>query len=381
MSRRLLAGSAILRGVRRAVTAVVVVAVLAAGCTGDDGEDQAGPDTSARATSTTAPSGSTATTGVNCTFDEVPAGGEVTWLEDDNLMAGPPSGPARCLVAGAGGASTVQWSGDGTKVLVGAALRTAAGVQQEFARAQNLRLSRPTGRSVLSIGGERIQKHENGAADGKDITFVDQPVEVLYHPAGRSIVASGLDEDGTTPVLKIADNQGREPAVLAVGEKARSLGSLAFTASNALLFVGDHGDESHLHRLELATGRLTTVATEKAPGRIAGVTTSPFPGGGVAWTQGTASACRLVVSQDAAFIDVASTPVAAAQPVGWLPDRSLVVTTAGCAPTPSPTGDLYLVSAPAAPTLLVRGVTSPAVRAVLPTPEAAPAAIPDQAPA
>jgi hypothetical protein len=312
--------------VPRKIAPVLVVALLAAGCTSDDGEEAASRERTS--SSTTAVSSTPSANEVSCDFTGVAAGGEVTWLEGANLMA-----------------------------------------------AQNLRLSRPTGRSVLVLGGERIEKHENGAPDGRDITFVDRPAEVIYHPAGTAIVASGFDQD--TPVLKIADNLGQEPKLLALGEEARSLGSLAFTASNALLFVADHGDESHLHRLELATGRLTTVATEKAPGHIGQVTTSPFPGGGVAWTQGPESSCRLVVTQDADFITVDGTPVASARPVGWLPDRSLVVHTAGCATTTSGTGDLFVVSATAPPRLLASGVTGPAVRAVLPTAVPPPAAIPE----
>ena len=83
------------------------------------------------------------------------------------------------------------------------------------------------------------------------------------------------------------------------------------------------------------------------------------------------------LEQDARFVAVAGTFVASARPIGWLPDRSLVVRT-GCT---GPVGDLYAVTAGAPPRLLVAGVANAAVRAVLPLPESAPATVPDQAPA
>lgn len=355
---------------RRSTVWALSVVVVAAGCSSSD--RRAAPPGS---TSATTPA-LTATTA--CAFTPVPEGGEVTWVDGDRLVAvAPGGGERRCLVAGVGGAGPLQWSGDGTRALVGNTLRTAGGVQREFARPFGLRLSRPTGRSVIELGGERLRKYEAGAGDARDITFVERPVEALYHPAGRSIVASGTQ--GGRPAVVIADNLGRDPKVLAAGETASGFSSLAFTASNALLFVGHHDGAQHLHRLELASGTLTTVATEAAPGQLGDVTTSAFPGGGVAWTRG-AGGCDLVVEQDARFVDVAGTPVASARPVGWLPDRSLVVTT-GCG-DPSGVGDVYVVAAGAPPRLLASKVAGAvAVRAVLPPPAEPPAAVPDQAPA
>ncbi|HET7489598.1 MAG TPA: hypothetical protein VFJ85_16845 [Acidimicrobiales bacterium] len=354
---------------RRRVTVVIAVLLAAAGCS---------PDSSQQAATTTTPSTTAAPTTVAraCSFDAVGSEGEVTWLDGSTLMAATPTGSERCLVDGiAGTPATVQWSGDGTKVLLNDSLRTAAGVQERYPRSEGLVLSRPTGKSVIEIAGGRLLKHVSGASTPTDITFVAQPTEAIYHPAGRSIVASGRNNDD--PVLVVADNLGRDPQVVARGEEATAVRSLAFTASNALLFVGDHPDGSHLHRLELDTLKLTTVATAKAPGRIDHVTTSPFPGGGVAWTQG--GACDLVVSQDAKFVHVSGSPAASATPVGWLPDRSLVVKT-GCG-GPSDKGDLYVVAAGQGPRLLAKGATAAAVRAVLPAPAAPPPAIPDQAPA
>lgn len=307
-------------------------------------------------------------------------GGEISWVDHGNLVSVTPSGgETNCLVRSVGEGGAVQWSGDAGKVLIGNVLHTGNSAAQEFDRPAGLRLSRPTGRSVVQVGGGRILKYEDGAQEPKDITFVDQPGEVLYHPAGRNIVATGVD--GGVPVLKIADNLGRDARTLAEGETARGFSSLAFTAKNALLFVADHGAQVHLHRLELETGKLTTVATAVGSGRaIANVTTSPFPGGGVAWTEG--GPCDLVVSRDAQLVDVRGVAAAGAVPVGWLPDRTLVVTTAGCAASSSPSsGDVYVVGEDGESRLFVRDVIAPAVRAVLPTPEPPPAAVPSEAPA
>src|SRR5688500_4197651 len=95
----------------------------------------------------------------------------------------PSGGEPVCLVRAVGKAEPVQWSGDASKVLIGNVLHTTGSAAREFAPSSGLRLSRPTGRSVVQVGGERILKYEDSSQDPKDITFVAQPGEVLYHPA------------------------------------------------------------------------------------------------------------------------------------------------------------------------------------------------------
>jgi hypothetical protein len=353
---------------RRLVAGLLAVAVLAGGCSSKDSKDSAQP------TTTSAPSGtSTTASDADCTFTEVSGGGEATWVVGGQLRAAVPGKTWHCLAGGVSGQS-VQWSGDGAKALIDGALLSATGVVRRFAEPA-LRLSRPTGRSVIAVGS-RVLKYENGAQDARDITFVDHPTEVIYHPAGRSIVATGTDASGK-PVLKIADNQGQNAKDLVTAETAERISSLAFTASNALLFVADHGDHQHLHRLELATAKLTTVSEVKKPNGFARVTTSPFPGGGVAWNE--TGPCKLVMVQDAKFIGIKLAAVAAGSPVGWLADRSLVVKADSCGS--SPTGALYAVSADGASTLIVDNAGTAAVRVVLPDPEPPPAQVPDDAPA
>jgi hypothetical protein len=354
---------------RRLAAGLVAVAVLASGCTKDKKQDAAKPSSTSTSTSTTA----AADKGADCAWTEPAGGGEATWVADGQLRAAEPGRTWHCLAAGVSGRS-VQWSGDGAKALVDGRLLSAQGVDRQFTQA-GLRLSRPLGRSVIAVG-DRVLKFEAGSTGTKDITFVDHPTEVIYHPAGRSIVAAGTDNSGK-PVLKIADNQGQGARDLVTAETAERISTLAFTASNALLFVADHGDHQHLHRLELATAKLTTVAEVRKPNGLAHVTTSPFAGGGVAWNE--TGPCKLVMVQDAKFVAVADPGVAAGTPVGWLGDRSLVVKADSCGA--SAVGDLYAVGADGVSKLIVEDAGTAAVRAVLPDPTPPPADVPDDAPA
>jgi hypothetical protein len=351
----------------------VVGLLLIAGACSSDKDDEEAVTTSTTATTV---AGTSTTSGLPCSFTPVDGGGETTWVQAGQLRSMVLGASPHCL-ADEVSARRLEWSGDSNEVLADNRVLSAQGVRQEFAKDLALRLSRPTGRSVIQLGQSdgRLLKYENGAMSTKDITFVDKPTEAVYHPAGRSIVASGM-ENGKN-VLKIADNLGHNARVIALGETASSIHDLAFTASNALLFVGEHSGESHLHRLELETGKLTTVATAKAPAKLGHVVTSPFPGGSVAWTTGTS--CDLVVEQDGKFIDVQGTAVASATPIGWLPNRTVVVKTGPC--NEDGPGDLYAVGATGPPILLAQGVGAASVRAVLPDPTPPPADVPDDAPA
>ncbi|HET9441863.1 MAG TPA: hypothetical protein VFO65_01000, partial [Acidimicrobiales bacterium] len=149
-----------------------------------------------------------------------------------------------------------------------------------------------------------------------------------------------------------------------------------------LLFTAAHEGAVVLHRRPLDSDVLTVIDSAEAPDTIDFVTTSPFPGGGVAWTRGRCGPGTRPVTRatrGGRFVDLEGTPVAAARPVGWLPDGSLVATDGGvCAGDEA--GRVVVFKDGEASVLTASG-RAPAVRAALPPPPEPPAEIPDQAPA
>ena len=140
---------------RRPSVLLLSVMLAAGACSDGDGDTTAGP-----AASTTTSAAATATTERFCTMASAVANGQITWLDGGDLVAKTPAGEeVLCLVRDVGDApAAVQWSGDASKVLVGDMLRTVSGAAHEFAGASGLRLSRPTGRSVAQVAGDRILK-------------------------------------------------------------------------------------------------------------------------------------------------------------------------------------------------------------------------------
>lgn len=334
---------------------------------------------------TTAPPVPVTEVGGECTgVGQVAGVGEVTWVARGRLLARPAgaAGAPRCVamvtVPGA-----LEWSGGADRVLLG---REALGPdtrRQPVAAAHGARLarwSRPTGTSVLVVDGAgRLRKVGQEAPDGKEISFLERHEETIYHPAGRSIVSVG-EHPGLGYGLYYATNEGTEPRRLVQNEDARRIHSLAWTDSGALLFVAEHGGHTDLHRLELATGRLTTIAS-RTDGTYSAVVASPFRGGGVAYATGDCASGfgPVQVTRGGRTIDVSATPAARAVPVGWLPDGSLVLhgRTSCAVPEPAP---LFLVR-DGQVERIDEAAEMVAVRAVLPPPPAPPRSLPSDAPA
>lgn len=343
---------------------LLVVALLAAGCS-PDGDDEAVPTTS---TSTSTSTSSTAVP-VQCRgIGEAPAGGAVTWISDGRLYD-----ESGCLLDQA--AAPIEWGGKADRVLLGGSVVTGAGRTKLFDAATVL--SRPTGTAVLSISPEgKVLKRENAEQGPRDISVLSRTDAVVYHPAGRSIVAAGVG--GSGPALVIAGNEGGESQDLLKVEEAKSIANPVFTASGALLYTADHGDRVDLHRLEIGSDSFSTVDTAAAPGTIDHVVASPFEGGGVAWMKGECASAVLRAQRGGVFFKTEGTEVANARPVGWMPDGGLVLLKGpACQDTP---GTLFVWRDGAA-RRIADNVTAAAVRAVLPPPPEPPKVIPPEAPA
>lgn len=362
---------------RRRPVALVLGLLLLAACSSDDDGEGAARTTS---TSTSSPASTTPTTaGAACRGlgDAPPADtGVITWVADGKLWD-----TDGCLAEVRGGTTVTGWGGRGDRVAVDNIVLVGASAPAHPFDEGPLALSRPRGTAVLRITEDgNLLKRELEGGEPRDISFMAEHEFAVYHPAGRSIVSSGRNEEGGAELL-IADNNGGDPRRLLTIEEARHVHNPAFTRSGALLYTADHGTHWDLHRLVIGEDTFSTIATVQAPGVIADVVASPFEKGGVAWTEGRCAAAerpRLKATQDGRDFAVPA-EVAAARPVGWLPDGGLVVIDrGGC--EPDTTGTLYVVRAGTA-AKVADGVLSAAVRAVLPPPPAPPKEIPQQAPA
>lgn len=383
---------------RRLAAAVLAVALLAGACSSDSDKQEGAARPTTSSTLTEAPSTTVAATPVSCQgLGPAPAEGsaEITWIGDDGRLwavgsdqARGAAGDKRCLLEGVGAEEGIDWGGAADRVLVRGKVVLADGRTEEpFPPGGITVLSRPAGTSVLNIQNGRLHKRKLGE-DRIDITFLSGHGDTIYHPAGRHIVSTGTD-DGRS-ILHIANNKGQGSQALVENETADLIYNPAFTASGALLFVADHGSYTELHRLEIDTAKLTTVVREDIPDGIADLVTSPFEGGGVAWSQGVCDIAkggrRLRAQRGGAYFKAEGTAVERGEPVGWTPDGAVVVATPGFCDA---AGDvdpasiervLYRFKDGAA-TEVARGVQTAAVRAVLPPPPAPPKSIPQQAPA
>jgi hypothetical protein len=300
---------------------LAAVALVASGCSTSKPAKQAQAPLATTTTTAPADAGLSVLDDAGCHgLGSTPAGGELTWTVGDELRS------ARgCLVKFSRPVSSVAWSGDGEHLLVDRRLVLAASgpLTMEPPRVGWDKWSRPAGKALLFMttdpeGLRHLFKQPLEQAPA-EVTFLHQTDFAIYHPAGRHLVASG--EDGNRHGVFIADNEGRDLRQLADGEEA-VVTDAAFTASGALLFVARHGDgETHLHRLEFDPSKLTTVASfSKGPAPSA-LVTSPFPGGGVAYSAGG----ELWASRDGKVLPTKGSFVHHATPVGWLADGQLAV--------------------------------------------------------
>src|SRR5581483_10364346 len=87
------------------------------------------------------------------------------------------------------------------------------------------------------------------------------------------------------------------------------------------------GDHKDLHQFNLATEKLVTVAQIPASQCFRSVVASRSPGGGVAWSTGACDGSgppTTTAVRTGAFLPLAGTPLATSQPIGFLPDGTLV---------------------------------------------------------
>lgn len=375
---------------RRKVAVVISVLLVLSACGGGSKNNDTTPTPSTTAAKPTTTSERPETTTTTTVAEEkvaltaacpgigpAPAGGEITWVKDGRLWAAADDGPGtRCLFETT--RDTVAWGGAADRVLANDHTIVLAGGPQGIGADGDrlLSWSRPTGKALLATTVDDTLTKLPVNGDPQIGIFEAATTESAYHPAGLSIVI--VVPQGDRPGLLMTSNTGENPRWIVENETATKIHDLAFTATGALLFVAEHDDMQHLHRLDLTTSEpeLTIVLEAPLGERLGAVVASPWDDGRIAVGADCTGRSPLHVRVDGTEVDLRGTDVADGEPIGWLPDNSLVVLTHpdGCGP-----GDLYSVTGTTA-TLVDHDVDGSAVRAVLPPPpppppeiEAAPA--------
>jgi hypothetical protein len=259
---------------------------------------------------------------------------------------------------------------DPSTVVVAPEVRSNSGYAQVN---PDVKFSMPTGKRLLgaTLAGE-LTKREVGTGTRLAISFLAKHEESLYHPAGTAVISVGTDAQGTYGVW-IADNLGRNVQLLVVGEDAKRIHSLAFSADGGTLyFVAEHGGAAtHLHRFDMGRGELATVTEGSTP---IDVSVASAVDGHLAWRQGGCGDARTET-----WFDGSAGPsnYPGMSPVGWLPAARLVLfkAVAGC----DGPGDLYVTGSDGGANLLARSVIAPAVRVLRATASPLPDRIQQQA--
>jgi hypothetical protein len=314
-------------------TTLVVVALVATGCSDSDDEGKVtgggGGQTNTTSGAVTLPAGAGVADHSTCQgLGPPPSEGAVTFVDAGRLLSVSASSSASvtCLLDGVGAGSALRWNGPADKVIVPDGRVVASTGAAEVARGQatSITWSYPTGTTVLQVDVGRLRLIPAGGGDPLDISFLARHDAAVYHPAGTHVVSSGLGRDGTYG-LWMATNRGSNVGRL-VREPAISISNLVFTANHQLLFVADHGDHKDLHQLDLTTEKLVTAATIRSTDCFTAVVASRLAGGGVAWATAPCSGGTVTATavRNGAFLPLAGTEMASANPVGFLPDGTLV---------------------------------------------------------
>ncbi len=370
----------------------VGIAVLAAGCSVNEGSST--PDTLAPlgtpsntvppttvttpATTTVAAEVAPASTMVlptgACVFSAPPPTSEVTFEVGTRLYTvNPANGTSSCLTElTLDNVGPLQWSPAGDRVLLNSVTvfdGSRALPSGYFATNSQVSWSYPTGKALIApavADNHLLWRTAGQPATRTDISFLARTDVAAYHPAGRNIFAAGQASDGTEGLF-VASNRGKNPRLIARLDEPNSVITeiRPDPSGSRVYFIHDHRDGTfHLHAIDLPALIITDVATFTEP--VARLTVSSAAGAPIAARVGDCSGLTRsqVFDAGAAVDQPAAFAALSTEPIGWLDARQLVLSAraSGCA-GPS---DLWIWNtATAAATPLITGVDNAAIRSVL----------------
>jgi hypothetical protein len=245
--------------------------------------------------------------------------------------------------------------------------------------------SRPTGTALVWVDDGRLLKARSDGTGVRDLTFLARHDAVSYHPAGLEIATTGRAADGTRGVW-LAGNEGGDPRLVVLADEA-TVHDFTFNHDGvSAYFLADHGDQWQVHDIFLLVSEddpggneFDVIDRYKSAGPLSHLVVSPWDR---TWAvqEGTCGSGSRVVIGEASLLEGGFEPhelagelaQVEAIPVGWLPDRQLVVAAVrnGC----DGAVDLWVVDVvlegASSATLLVTDVDGAAVRVALPDPPA-----------
>jgi hypothetical protein len=234
--------------------------------------------------------------------------------------------------------------------------------------------SRPGGANVLFISsdGTTLSKVPIQGGPPVDISFLRRHDEATYHPSGAQIAVVGEDRAGRYGVW-LATSDGKEPHLVVPVSTQDEFYGLAYSYDGSLLFyVDDEHDHWELSSLDLSekNPRPTKLLAVDSP--ISAPVTSLLASDTVAYRQGDCETGLQTYVEDAKGTRQVGPSEQDTQPIGWMPDGTLVVAASDDLCDVSRTLDLYVVHEDKH-SLLVRDVAEAAVRIAYPPPPAPPA--------
>jgi hypothetical protein len=359
--------------VRTIAAALVCWLLLAVGCTSQGQR----PDTDGPSPSEPGPGAFEITDG--CEGLRKLHGAQVSFVLGGELFVARRTGRlARCVLE-IPRPLDLDWGPQGDRVQFGDLRRYEGdGVVSLDDTAESIAWSRPTGRAIVYVSGGRLLKVDAFGDEPFDISFLADHDEVVYHPAGTHVAVTGTADDGTYG-LWLATNLGQDAQLLAIGEDARRIFSLAFAHDGTTVYyAAEHADHYDVHSLRLAlqdeegTIRDAELGTiDSASTEMGDVVVSEFVADSIAYTVGSCEEGKTTRVWDGAVTELGGELTGlSTEPVGWLPNGELVVLARqeGCGGE----GTLFAWR-PDRTARLVAGVSEAGVRAVLPPPPDPPA--------
>lgn len=303
---------------------------------------------------------------------------QLTFVVDDKLFVARRGGNvARCALE-ISGVVDLEWGAEGDRLHFGDLRRYDGNkIVSLDDDTQSVAWSRPTGTSVVYISEDRLMKVD---------AFGDEPFDISLPTTTKSsttlrVLTWQLPEPRMmeTYGLWLATNVGEDPQLLAIGEDARRIFSLAFAHDGTTVYyAAEHDDRHDVHSLRLAlrdsegeTRDAELATIDSAPTEIGDVVVSEFTDSNVGYSVGSCDGDRTTRVWNGNSITELGGELAGLStvPVGWLPRGELLLLArdGGC----EGEGTLYAWD-PNETTRLVDGVSAAGARAILPPPPGPP---------